>query len=1138
VHRRFYRILILTIGLVLAACGSQQPAPEAALEGRILLWHDWDEAQAQVLDRLIREFTIIHPRVTIIQSAIPQDELLERFRTRANLGLGPDLLIGSSDWVAELAEAGLIQDLSDEELDAAVYLSSAIETLRYQGDLYGWPLSLQTLALYYNKSLVSDPPRTLQALLNQAAEGKGLALNLSFESAFWGVQAFGGQLFDQEGRVTLDQGGFANWLGWLKNAREVPNVIFDRNRETLYDLFRAGQVAFYVDGPGVLPELQAALGEDVVSVVPLPEGPNGPAGPFLHTQALMLNTASSKGQTALALRLARFLINIEQQRNLARQASFVPVNLRVRVDPNIYPALAGFVAQSKTAVPKPALPQMAALLRYGNEAYIQALEGEGTAGLTEAAYRLTERVNSEAGFAPTEAVNQPICDLQGRVQVWHGWSEAEEETLQQLARQFTLLCPGVFITLTGMNPDELATAFQEAAAQNSGPDLLIGPNRLITPLATAGLLRDLGQMVDAALWQQYLPAAQNAMRYNGGLYGLPESLHLMALYYNADLVDDPARVLEDLQNQATPDHPVVLPLDFYHAFWGVEAFGGSLFDEEGRLILSADHFASWLSWLQTAQAQPGIRLSPDLAELQASFAQGEAAYFAGPAALLGQLQAALGQDRLRVIPLPAGPGGEAGPFLRVEGLMLNAASQDAQAALALEFAKYLTGVESQARLVEDVNHVPSNINVDVSAYPAIGGFLTQAKTATIVPTIPQMAIVWEAGDRVYADLLAGGITDPLESALGFINFVNETNGFDITAEAPTQPCQDQGQVVLWHSWPAAKRDMLAERVADFALACPDIQVETVFVAADRLLSRLAVADPPPDLFLAPHDWLGILQQDERVQAITPLVDQSTLVQYMPEAVAAVRTDEVLYGLPHNLAVVALYYNADLVDEPVQTVEALLDVAVPESQVLLDSSFYGAAWGVSAFGGQLLDENDQLLLDEDNLAPWLAWLQGAQDQPGFILSPDQAELQAIFAAGEAAYLVAGPDALASLQAQLGEEIVRVAPLPAGPEGEARPFLRVEAFFFSPDLPESQTQLALRLAEFLTAPDNQARFMAEAHLVPVNLAVEVAAGSPIAGFINQIETAVILPATLEAEALNAGDRLYRQALGEPEESTDQP
>jgi maltose-binding protein MalE len=394
----FERILaILLTAFILIGCGSD-PAQETDVRGQILLWHGWSGPEAVVLDRLLDQFTAIYPEVTVVRERKALAGIGEAFLDEAILGTGPDLLIAPARWEPVLAEAGVIQKLDEQTIDTSAYLPGLMRQLRTPAGLYALPLSAHTYALYYNQSMVDEPPATLTRLLDQAATGQPVALETTFYGAFWGVQAFGGQLFDPQGRVMPDQEGFGDWLAWLKQAQSEPNIIMSRDEDLLFDLFRTGRVVYYVGGPDRLVELQQALGEDVVGTAPLPAGPRQPAGPFLQAEALMFNAASTPAQTALALRLARFLTNEAQQTRLARQAGRVPANAQVQIDARVAPAIAGFIAQTKTAVPLPATALELETMLPGDQIYIQTLEG--ILAPTEAAQELTRLLTNSPSASP------------------------------------------------------------------------------------------------------------------------------------------------------------------------------------------------------------------------------------------------------------------------------------------------------------------------------------------------------------------------------------------------------------------------------------------------------------------------------------------------------------------------------------------------------------------------------------------------------------------------------------------------------------------------------------------------------------------------------------------------------------------
>lgn len=776
-RQRLYLLLFL---LLLIAC--QAPAP-GQTAGRILLWHGWNETETAVLQEILNRFSDIYPQAVIISAAVPADELRERYESTAALGLGPDLLIGPNDWLHDLAAAGLIRSIDTFPLDTDRHLSAAVDTLRYDGHLYGLPLSLRPVALYYNAEMIATPATTLDELLEQAAAGQRIALNTDFDLAFWGVPAFGGQLFDEEGRIVLDQGGFANWLGWLKNAQDAPGMILDRDETTLRNLFVEGRVAYYVGGPEELPVLQEALGETAVHVIPLPAGPAGPAGPLLYLDAILFNSASAPHQTELAVTLAQFLTSAEQNTILLREIGRVPANLRVRVDAQAYPIIAGFAAQARTAVPIPNIPQMALTRQVGNDIYRQVLAG--VLDFTQAAYSLSNQVNEAFGFAQSD-VPEVTCQRAGNLRVWHSWTGEAAVALERIAAHFSAFCPGTFIRLRAFTPEALPERLAESANENGlRPDLIIASHNQVLPLAEAGLIQPITRRVDAGMLQRYVPAAPNALRLNNDLYGLPVSLHLNALYYNNNLVEDPPAVLDDLRLQAVAGNTVALPIGFTDAFWGIRAFGNGLFDESYRVTLEPGGLLGWLTWLQTVQETAGVFMEDDAVLLQALFAAGGAAYYVGPPDALGELQARLGQDVVQVVPLPAGPAGEAGPLLLVDAFLFNATLSDAQTDLALAFAAYATNVESQTLLMEAAHRVPANVNVDTSAYPAIAGFQAQVQTAVLWPNVPQMAAVLEQGRSLYNRVLSGQL-EAVEAACRFAQTVNQANNFSVeSSDLPT-----------------------------------------------------------------------------------------------------------------------------------------------------------------------------------------------------------------------------------------------------------------------------------------------------------------------------------------------------------------
>ena len=490
--KRFLVLLILGV-VLLPSC---RAAEEPALKGRILFWHDWGDGDTTVLDELIDGFNALNPEVRVVTVAVPSGTLRQRYEETASLGLGPDLLILSDADMRPLVDANLLRPIADEAINADKFLSTALDSLRYQDSLYGLPLSLRPVALYYNAEQVTEPARTLEALLQQARNGQALALNAQFVTSLWGLKAFGGSLFDAEGQVVLNQGGYTNWLNWLKTAQEIPGIILDRNDETLQNLFISGRVTYYVGGPQALPSLREQMGAAQVRAAPLPSGPNGTSGPLLHVEAILFNQSSSNHQGELALALAEYLTNAEQNARLMRETDRIPANQLVRIDQQAFPVIAGFAAQARTAVAVPQLPQMGALVAAGEDMLRSVLTG--LVDVNEAALELAQTVNNqfELSSPPVGAILAE-CDAAGSLTVWHTWRGAAAAALTRVATDFTEQCEDASIQLQQFSPDNLLQQLYENESDEIGPDLILGPSDWTQGLANAGLIIPLSGRIDA-----------------------------------------------------------------------------------------------------------------------------------------------------------------------------------------------------------------------------------------------------------------------------------------------------------------------------------------------------------------------------------------------------------------------------------------------------------------------------------------------------------------------------------------------------------------------------------------------------------------------------------------------------------------
>lgn len=765
--------------LFLTGCGTRK---NGELSGVVNLWHGWGQEEAVILNQVITSFIDSHPNATVRATAIEPQQLRSRFEQSAISGLGPDLLLGPSNWILPLADAGLIRPIESQVPPALWerYLPEAVETVRYQGSMYGLPESLRLLGLYYNKRLVDTPPITLDALVEEANQGKRVGMSPTFVDTFWGIQAFGGQLFDENERVVLDNGGLANWLAWLKTTLDTPNIVLDKDAQTLTTFFSDGELAYLVAGSWMRKPLQAAVGEDSLGVAPLPSGPIKEAGPFLETNVLMFSIASSSRQQELAVALATFITNAEQQTLLMRRAGRIPTNNNVRNNPSIDPLAYAFRAQARSAVPFRNSQNMEAVLNLGDSAFNRALQGVEEPIVV--ASELTNAINEANGFT-TKIELTDRCLRAGKLSISIGESEPEGEMLRTIGKQYEQMCPSVKIAFNTFPITETPEQLMGNVTTNHA-DLMLIPNRWVMPLGLGDFLQPLNGLIDTQQLQSYHPDGVETMRFNNQLYGIPFTLMPQALYVNMSIVSSPAQVLADLISQDNIGQVVAMPLSFVDTYWGVPAYGGRLFDEEGRVVLDPASMVAWLQWMAEARTTASMVIDTDQATLRARFTTGAVAYLVDRPQALAHMEDALGAD-LRIVRLPTGPVADAAPFLLTTGLVLSKSIPEEQTQLAIDFIAYATNSDNQTKLVNEGRLLPANISVPIDPSDPLFSFAKEANANTSYPNLIQMAMVEQLGMGFYTHLLSDEIDRGIElDALvrDIVADINRANGFELPIE--------------------------------------------------------------------------------------------------------------------------------------------------------------------------------------------------------------------------------------------------------------------------------------------------------------------------------------------------------------------
>jgi ABC-type glycerol-3-phosphate transport system substrate-binding protein len=252
-----------------------------------------------------------------------------------------------------------------------------------------------TQVLCFNKKKVDKVPSNLYELVEFSRRGYSIGILSTFSDSFWGANIFGGAIFNEQGQAILDQGGWANWLKFLKSLRDEPNIILNDDPIALQQAFVDGRLAAIPCWSHTLPGLADQLGSNNLGITLLPGLPERPAAPLLSTLSFVVNPASSLSQQVTAIELAKFFTNVEQQRQwVLRWQASIPTNRRAYIDPRLFPTLGLLQTQSKNAVTfsLEELERLQPVLPVAEQLYDQVMAGSITP--TAAAQEITDRLNS------------------------------------------------------------------------------------------------------------------------------------------------------------------------------------------------------------------------------------------------------------------------------------------------------------------------------------------------------------------------------------------------------------------------------------------------------------------------------------------------------------------------------------------------------------------------------------------------------------------------------------------------------------------------------------------------------------------------------------------------------------------------
>ncbi len=187
-----------------------------------------------------------------------QSPSVQKFAQAVNSPDGPDAVIGiPNDQLADYINANLAAEVPADLYNDADFSSAAIQACYVNGTRYAAPLSVETVALFYNTEMVSEVPETWEELVASAADVGGVqfdATSIYYDLGF--VRACGGYIFNYDSGsydvtdIGLDNAGAVEALQFIDDLCNKYNLISsDVTADIARSNFQNGKTAYYIGGP-------------------------------------------------------------------------------------------------------------------------------------------------------------------------------------------------------------------------------------------------------------------------------------------------------------------------------------------------------------------------------------------------------------------------------------------------------------------------------------------------------------------------------------------------------------------------------------------------------------------------------------------------------------------------------------------------------------------------------------------------------------------------------------------------------------------------------------------------------------------------------------------------------------------------
>lgn len=349
----------------------------------IKVWESDDSARAYI-EWAAKEYMKTHKGVNVVYEHVESTDARAKIELDGPAGAGADVFVAPHDHISALVNGGHVLPNNNPAYYDSFIPASETASI-FKGTHYGYPLGIETYALFYNKDLIPNPPKTWDEVIafakkyNDPSKQK-YALVWPVADSYYDYMftgSFGKRLFGPNGddrhQHNINSAEAANGMKYFQDLRkqilDVPST--DMTGDFCNSSFTQGNAAMIITGPWMI-ENFSKLGLNFgITTLPAFPGKSEPANSFSGVRLAFVSAYSEHPTEAEDF--AKFLTTRENLLKRFELTKQIPPRKDITTNDKLSN---GILEQTKYAVPMPTIPQMTAYWNSMGSAYAGIWDGD------------------------------------------------------------------------------------------------------------------------------------------------------------------------------------------------------------------------------------------------------------------------------------------------------------------------------------------------------------------------------------------------------------------------------------------------------------------------------------------------------------------------------------------------------------------------------------------------------------------------------------------------------------------------------------------------------------------------------------------------------------------------------------------